>query len=319
MKSPNQFADVKIKQMNPIEKLTISVIIPALDAAETLDLTLSTLSNNTIRPNEILVIDGRSKDETVNIAKRFDCKIITNHLQHTAAARQLGIMASQSEIVAMTDSDCVLNVDWLERIQMHFLQDSKLDGVGGSVRLNKPSSRVQAYCAGKSVSGIPEKEEFIIRKGMRGRFPGSNCAYRRKAVIDVGGFDQSYKTHGEDIDLFWRLIEKNARLLYDPALKVEHLGFAKNLTTLARKSFGYGIASAWLAHSHFPKRQFDLAFYWRPWMATIQELLRQDQQRYPECVFIDHFMFAIGRTWGGIKAKKTLHESYKLRDVQLHK
>jgi glycosyltransferase involved in cell wall biosynthesis len=287
------------------EKLPISVIIPALNAAKTLALTLSSLNNNTIRPNEILVIDALSVDETVNIAKSFNCKIIKNHLQHTAAARQIGIMESQNEIIAMTDSDCVPDPDWLERIQEHFLQDSKLDGIGGCVRLKKPVSRVQAYCGTKAVRNIPQREEYIVHKGMRGRFPGSNCAYRRDALMKVGGFTQSFKTHGEDIDMFWRLVDKNSRLLFDPGLIVEHLGFSTNLISLARKSFGYGEASAWLARSHFPGQQFDLSLLWRPWIETVQEFLRQNEEKYPECIFIDDFMFSLGRMWGLINGNNT--------------
>ena len=168
------------------------------------------------------------------------------------------------------------------------------------MKLDKPINRVQAYSAAKAVNGIPKHQELIVRKGMRGRFAGSNCSYRRSTIMDVGGYDLSFKTHGSDIDLFWRLVDNNLRLLFDPALTVEHLGFSKDFPTLARKSFGYGIASARLAHSHFPKRQFGLAFYWKPWIETVREFFRQDQPRYPDCVFIDHFMFAIGRTWLGI-------------------
>lgn len=281
--------------------LTISVIIPTLDAAKTLSCTLSALQNNTVEPEEILVIDGLSQDGTGDIARRFGYAVITNPLRHTAAARQKGIMVARGEVVAMTDADCAPSRDWLERIRDHFSQDSALDGVGGPVRLNHPCNRVQAYCAAKSITGIPKRQEFITRKGMRGRFSGANCAYRRQVVIDVGGFDHRFKAHGEDIDLFWRLIDRRARLLFDPVLTVEHLGFAEDHFTLARKSFGYGAASARLARYHFPQRRFDLSFYWRPWTATIREFVRRDREQYPWCMFIDQFVFAIGRTWGAFE------------------
>jgi GT2 family glycosyltransferase len=145
---------------------------------------------------------------------------------------------------------------------------------------------------------IPETAEYISRKAMRGRFPGSNCAYRRQAILNIGGFDPRFRSHGEDLDLFWRLIDHHSRLLYDPTLVIEHLGFAKDIPTIAQKSFGYGIASAWLAQTHFPTRQYVLAFYWQSWVAAAQEFMHREQPRYPEYVFVDRFMFAIGRTWG---------------------
>ncbi len=283
------------------EMSEISVVIPTLNASKTLASTLSALQANTLKPEEILIVDGLSQDETTEIAKHFECTVITNPQQHTAAARQKGIIAARGEIVAMTDADCVPSKDWLKKIGDHFSQDLALDGVGGPVRLGRPCTRVQAYCAVKAITDIPRSEEYITHKVMRGRFSGANSAFRRQTVINAGGFDQSYEAYGEDIDLFWRLIDYGARLLFSPALIVEHLGFARNRLALARKSYGYGIASARLTRSHFPDRKFDISIYWRPWVATIRECLIQDRDRYPACVFIDHLMFAIGRTWGTYK------------------
>jgi cellulose synthase/poly-beta-1,6-N-acetylglucosamine synthase-like glycosyltransferase len=278
--------------------LTITITIPALNAEKTIARTLSAIQSNAIQADEVFVIDGLSQDRTVDIAGKFNCTVITNPVRHTAAAHQKGIMEAHGEIIAMTDADCVPDPDWLYRIRQHFLQDAELDGVGGPVRLKHPCNRVQSYCASKAIAGTPQAEELITRKGMRGRFSGANCAYRRQALMDVGGFNQSLKAHGSDIDLFWRLLDRKARLLFDPGLTVEHLGFSEDYHALARKSFGYGMASAHLARLHFPQRILDLSFYYKPLTATIFELLHRDRKQYPLCVFVDQFMFALGRTWG---------------------
>ena len=93
--------------------LTISVVIPARNAAETLGRTLSALRANTIQPQEILVVDGLSSDGTGEIARDCGCRLLDNPLRHTAAARQLGLAVARSRIVAMTDADCVPASDWL--------------------------------------------------------------------------------------------------------------------------------------------------------------------------------------------------------------
>jgi glycosyltransferase involved in cell wall biosynthesis len=280
--------------------LTISVVIPARNAAETLGRTLSALRANTIQPQEILVVDGLSSDGTGEIARDCGCRLLDNPLRHTAAARQLGLAVARSRIVAMTDADCVPASDWLARICDHFERDLDLQGAGGPVHLNCPATRVQAYCARKARAGIPDRAELITRKGMRGRFSGANCAYRRQAVLDAGGYDYDFRAHGEDIDLFWRLIDRQARLLYDPALSVEHLDFARDYRTLARKSFGYGVASRRLDRAHFPARKADLSLLWTPWSEAMRELLREDGGRYPQCVLVDRLMFALGRAWGSV-------------------
>lgn len=280
--------------------LNISVIIPTLKAASTLPGTLNALRINTVQPQEILVIDGLSLDGTEEIAKEYRCRFLTNPAKHTSAARQIGIEASQGVVIAMTDADCIPDLDWLERICNHFEQIPGLDGVGGPVRLDHPQTRVQAYCARKAVEGIPEKAEIITRKGMRGRFSGANCAYRRQLLLDINGVNLAFQAHGSDIDFFWRAVDHRACLLFDPTLSVEHLGFACDYAALARKSFGYGIASARLAYWHYPKKKSDLSFYWKPWIKTFQEFFSHYQERFPDCVFIDQAMFALGRTWGFI-------------------
>lgn len=280
--------------------LSISVIIPTLKAASTLPRTLDALRTNTVQPQEILVIDGLSLDGTEEIAKEYGCRFLTNPAKHTSAAQQIGIEASQGVVIAMTDADCIPDLDWLERILNHFEQIPELDGVGGPVRLDHSQTRVQAYCARKAVEGIPEKAEMITRKGMRGRFSGANCAYRKQLLLDINGVNLTFQAHGSDIDLFWRAVDHRARLLFDPTISVEHLGFARNYTKLAKKSFGYGIASARLAHWHFPKKKFEPGFYWKPWINTFQEFFSHYQERFPDCVFVDQAMFALGRTWGFI-------------------
>lgn len=278
--------------------LTVSVIIPAFRASKTLAGTLESIRANTIQPKEIIIIDGLSNDGTEDIAKDYNCQLFLNPSKHTAAATQVGIYASQGDIIAMTNADCLTDENWLERLLRHFELDPDLDGVGGPVRLEFPLSRVQAYLARKAIEGIPENAEIITRKGMRGRFSGANCAYRRQLLLNINGVDLRFKTHGSDIDLFWRAVDHQARLLFDPEISVVHLGFAQDYSSLIRKSFGYGLGSARLAKSHFPKKKFDPSFYWKPLLNTVRELRKTQQNSYPECVLLDQSFFAIGRTWG---------------------
>ena len=283
--------------------LTVSVVIPSLNTAQTLSGTLESLKRNTIQPLEVFVVDGMSSDGTEEVARSFDCQLLPNPAVHTAAAAQIGIDAAKGDLIAFTDSDCLLDDSWLEKILKHFEQDPELDGVGGPVRLDKPLSRVQAYLAKKAVEGIPEKAEIISKKGMRGRFSGANCAYRRQLLLDINGIDLRFKTHASDIDLFWRALDNHARLLFDPEISVEHLGFAQDYNGMIRKSFGYGLGSARLAKAHFPGKRVNLRFHWRAFANSFRELGKPAHSRYPLCVFLDQSAFALGRTSGLMNKK----------------
>jgi cellulose synthase/poly-beta-1,6-N-acetylglucosamine synthase-like glycosyltransferase len=52
---------------------------------------------------------------------------------------------------------------------------------------------------------------------------GCNNIFRRAAVLDAGGYDESMRTNGEDCDLSRRLFAKKWELIYDPAAQATHL------------------------------------------------------------------------------------------------
>jgi cellulose synthase/poly-beta-1,6-N-acetylglucosamine synthase-like glycosyltransferase len=231
-----------------------SVVIPSRNSARTVGATLDTLLDGQRLPDEILVIDGLSEDHTVEVARQRGARIVVNMKRHVAAARQLGVMSAVGDVVAFTDSDCLPAKDWLQGIASRFEEDPRLDGVGGKVVLTTPCNEIQRYSAHvfETIMRFPEEETLVTRKGMAGSFAGANCAYRRTAILAVGGFREEFTNHAEEIDLFWRLIDNGAKLLFDPALRVEHLEYPDTLTSLVKTNFNYGFAStrtgcaAWL-------------------------------------------------------------------------
>ncbi len=73
----------------------ISVIIPTLEEEKYLPLLLKDIKKQTVQPEEIIVVDARSKDKTVEIAKRKDAKVIitkkgVSHQRNLAAKKARG-------------------------------------------------------------------------------------------------------------------------------------------------------------------------------------------------------------------------------------
>jgi glycosyltransferase involved in cell wall biosynthesis len=239
-----------------------SVIIPTRNSAHTLSGTLEHIRNGSRQPDEILIVDGCSVDDTTAIARRYGARVISNEQRYVAAARQIGVAAAHYEIIAFTDSDCHPAFDWLERIIQHFESDPALDGVGGKIVLLQPRNQVQAYSAYvfESILQVPDEPILVTHKKMAGSFAGANAAYRKATVLKVGGFREVFTNHAEDIDLFWRLVDQGAKLRFDPAVLVEHLGYATTLKQLFRTNFNYGIASTKLAKYHIGW-QIDLKLY----------------------------------------------------------
>jgi len=103
---------------------SISIVIPTLNSAGTLDLCLQSILKQDYPKHkvEVIVADGGSKDMTLEIAEKYrPDKILCNPLKSGEAGKAVGVGAAQNEIIALIDSDNILPTnDWLRRIVQPF-------------------------------------------------------------------------------------------------------------------------------------------------------------------------------------------------------
>src|SRR6185503_15848983 len=85
----------------------ISIIIPTFNSQKTLPVTLRSLAKQTYlkKKIEILIIDGGSTDKTVEIAKKYSCKIISNPKTELIYGKHLGYLHASGKYVMFLDSD----------------------------------------------------------------------------------------------------------------------------------------------------------------------------------------------------------------------
>jgi glycosyltransferase involved in cell wall biosynthesis len=107
------------RAMRPDESPRVSVIVPARDAAPTLERTLEALAAQQLaEPFEVIVVDDGSRDDTAAIARRhepFVRLVQSPESQGPGAARNRGVAASRAPVLAFTDSDCFPTEQWLVR------------------------------------------------------------------------------------------------------------------------------------------------------------------------------------------------------------
>ncbi len=82
--------------------MKVSVVIPTLNEEKNIEKVLETLPSNI---DEIIVVDGQSKDKTVEIAKRYGAKILYDDKGKGSALRT-GMDAATGDIVITMDADC---------------------------------------------------------------------------------------------------------------------------------------------------------------------------------------------------------------------
>lgn len=191
----------------------ISVIVPAYNAAETIEETLRSIAAQTHSAIEVLVVDDGSTDETAAIVQRFRqgddrFRIITQANAGVAAARNSGAALARSDLLAFVDADDLWARDKLER------QLAALEAAGPEAGL-----AYSWYAMIDRDSRIFYSERFVPRSGwvldalLVNNFigNGSSALVRRAAFDAAGGFEPALRAAGaqgcEDILFYCRVAE----------------------------------------------------------------------------------------------------------------
>jgi glycosyltransferase involved in cell wall biosynthesis len=198
----------------------LSVIIPAFNAAGTLEACLTSLGASNVRNYECIVVDDGSLDGTAEVARRFNVTLLsTEGRRGPAFARNLGAAASSAEVLVFIDADVCVRADTLARIVRAFDQDSELDAVLGSYD--------DCPAAPEFVSKYRNLMHCYVHRHAKRKTSTfwSGCgAIRRTVFQQMAGFDESYaRPSVEDIELGYRLRAANKNVALDPDLMVRHL------------------------------------------------------------------------------------------------
>ncbi len=216
----------------------ISVIIPVRNEAEKIERCLEAVFAQSIKPCEVIVVDGHSDDGTVEKAKNFPIKVLYENYHTRGGACQVGVRNANGEYVAFTDGDCIPDKDWLANLVEGF--NDGIIGVGGAIKNIGDGFWVRsinlAYGtflgSANSVQGRLFKNKRFVNS-----ISGCNSIYRRLDILKVGGFDTTLPG-AEDAELNGRLL-KEGKLLYLPGAVILH-DHGRGLKEFARQMLRYG-------------------------------------------------------------------------------
>jgi glycosyltransferase involved in cell wall biosynthesis len=239
----------------------VSVVVCAYNAERTMEACLASLAALRYPDYEVVVVNDGSTDGTLAIAERFAfCRIISQPNRGLSVARNVGAEAATGEIVAYTDSDCVADPDWLGYLVAR-MEGGSLAACGGP---NFPPPEESLVPAAVAVSpGGPT--HVLISDAVAEHIAGCNMAFRRRALLALGGFDPVYRAAGDDIDICWRFQDAGHTIGFSPAAIVWH--FRRNtVKAYLKQQKGYGKAEA-LVYAKHPFR-FNL-FGQAKWLGRI--------------------------------------------------
>lgn len=112
-------------------KPAISVVIPAFNEEKYLPACLESISKQTFKDFELIVIDNNSTDDTANIAQKYGARVVRETVQGIIPSRERGFREAKAEIIARTDADTAVPSNWLKTIHQVFQKEPDLVGVSG--------------------------------------------------------------------------------------------------------------------------------------------------------------------------------------------
>jgi glycosyltransferase involved in cell wall biosynthesis len=187
--------------------LTLSVIVCAHNEAHYLSACLHSLLAQTRIPDEILVVNNASTDETRAVALRVPgVRVVDERRKGLVMARETGRHASSGDVLVYVDADCRAPLTWLARIERRFEADPRLLALSGPYRYYDWHLWGRALVRAYDFTVAPATQllvKYLLRIGTV--FYGGNFAVRREALDKIGGFDTSIEFHGEDTNLGRRL------------------------------------------------------------------------------------------------------------------
>ena len=195
--------------------MKVSLISTVKDASAHIEEFLASVAGQTRAPDEVIVVDGGSTDGTLDLLRRAGADhvtVIEEPGANIARGRNVAIAAATHDVIAVSDADCVLDPEWLERmlepieagadVSMGFYQpivDGFLDACMASVNLALDASEI-------------DPERFIPS--------GRSVAFRRGSIDAAGGYPE-WLPIGEDtwVGHRWRELGVDMRFAPDAVVR----------------------------------------------------------------------------------------------------
>jgi glycosyltransferase involved in cell wall biosynthesis len=215
---------------------SVSIIIPAYNCADTITAVLQAVRAQSWPGRlEVLLVDDGSTDRTAELAASFpDVRCLSQANAGPASARNAGARAARGDIFLFTDSDCLPEPDWVEKMLAGFDCDS-IAVVAGSYGIANPEDWLAAVIHDE----IRFRHERLLPEFPRA-FGSYNFAIRRAVFEQAGGFDPSYRyASGEDNDLSYRILSSGRRIRFLRQAQVRHF-HQSDLGAYLKEQFRHG-------------------------------------------------------------------------------
>jgi cellulose synthase/poly-beta-1,6-N-acetylglucosamine synthase-like glycosyltransferase len=221
-----------IQKVAAASPLKISIIIATRNNEQTIGECLKAIFelNYPRECVEVIVVDGCSKDATVQIAEKYPVKVVSTPL-NAPAAYNCAMKIAGNDILGFVDSDAKVEKEWVNKLVPH-LADPKVAGASGGIETwntENPWARSIGYDMGNRYARL---------KKYATRIATMNLLMKKSVIEEAGGFDEHLPSQ-YDTDLGFRISRMGYKMVFEPNAKCYHF----NRTTVRafyRQQLQYG-------------------------------------------------------------------------------
>lgn len=189
--------------------MKVSACITVLNEEKSIGRLLDSFLKQTLKPNEIVIVDGGSKDKTVDIIKHYQKKDkrikFVKQKGSIAKGRNVSIELAKNKIIALTDAGCVPRKDWLEKTTEPF-KYKNVGLVAGFYHMHAKNPLQEAMNVFHGVSPSQYDSETFLPAAR-------SVAFRKSLWEQIGGFSQKLDKAGEDTLFFYEAVKTGTRIV----------------------------------------------------------------------------------------------------------
>ncbi len=220
-----------------------SIIIPTYNRPYQLASCLKSLCRLNYPSNkfEVILVNDGGNTPTDDVISTFNDRtnitVVNQTNKGPASARNNGARSANGEFLAFTDDDCLPEPNWLIALG-DCLRDNPECIVGGSTvnllhdNLYSTASQLICELAYKHYNADHKQSTF---------FCSNNTALSKQKFLEIGGFDESFKT-AEDRELCKRWLNNGLKMIFVPDAMIFH-AHRLSLVTFIKQHFNYGRGS----------------------------------------------------------------------------
>ena len=217
------------------QEFLFTIIVPCKNEDKYILKCLNSIFNQNFPKNmfEVIIVDGKSEDKTVEIVKKFaidnpqvNLRILENHDGIVPKSLNIGIKNAKGEFIVRMDAHAEYPPDYLELIYLTYMNYPDVDNVGGKLIAKPGGNSIIAVAISKVIScrfGIGNSSFRLDIDGIRYADTVPFGAYKKSIFKKIGFFNENLKRN-QDLEFNIRIKRHGGKILLNPKITVYYYG-----------------------------------------------------------------------------------------------